>query len=179
MNIFLTQQNGLRAISPATISILIFLISRWDCEESLRRSALNCFAIMTHVLQKTSPDLRQIDLLTIFQMYINAMEDLLKTDHFKTKVTSESFQIGEDDDNKSGSSIDVNALNAVIGNIMAFVTEQGNKNVVCIAILEAKFVPMLVTIPEAVKVSSCLKSGICIIYIFRRTKKASQSISCN
>lgn len=154
MNIFLTQQNGLRAISPATISILIFLISRWDCEESLRHSALNCFAIMTHVLQKTSPDLRQIDLLTIFQMYINAMEDLLKTEHFKSKVTSESFQIGEDDeDNKCSSSIDVNALNSVIGNIMAFVTEQGNKNVVCNAILEAKFVPMLVTIPEAVKVS--------------------------
>lgn len=127
------------------------MISRWDCEEQLRKIALECFGVMTLVLQKTSPELRQIDLPTIFQMYINAIQDLLKTDHFRMQETSESFKISEEDNDEDERSIDVNALCAIIENIPNFISDDGNKLVACSAILEAKFVPILVRIPQAVK----------------------------
>lgn len=137
------QDNGLSAISPATISILILLISQWECDEKLRKIALECFNVMTLVLQKTSPELRQIDLPTIFQMYINALQDLLQTDHFYTQRTFSNEGSNE-------KLIDVNALSTVIENIPNFLSDDVNKTVVCNAILDAKFVPILVKIPHVV-----------------------------
>lgn len=100
---------------------------------------------MTLVLQRTSPEQRQIDLPTIFQMYINAMEELLKCDHFTRKTTEDSFKISQEDDN-----VDVKALSAAVAAIVDFVGVDGNKSVACNAILEAKFISVLVGIPKKV-----------------------------
>lgn len=120
----------------------MFLISKWECSKKLRKTALQCFIVMTLVLQKSSPEQRQIDLPTIFQMYINTIQELLKTQHFK----EESVFINQHQ-------LDENALTLVIEGIMKFVENDGdaNKSIVCGAIIEAKFISILIHIPEELK----------------------------
>lgn len=45
----------MRAISPATVTMLIDLISKWECNSELRLISLKCYAIMAIVLQRSSP----------------------------------------------------------------------------------------------------------------------------
>lgn len=49
------QHNGMRAICPATVSMLINLISKWHCDAKLRKTSLQCYALMAIVLQRSSP----------------------------------------------------------------------------------------------------------------------------
>ncbi|XP_049530577.1 neurobeachin-like protein 1 isoform X2 [Anopheles darlingi] len=143
-----SQHNGLRAVSPATVTIIIDVISKWDSEAELRRLMLQCFALMAVILQKSSPEQRQIDLLTIFQLYIGAIHELLKTEHFLTKsLSTESFELSHDND----CCIDVGALCASIATIEQFIPEHSNKLVLCNALFEAKFLSSLVQIPEQTK----------------------------
>lgn len=50
------QRNGMRAICPATVSIIMRILEQWESASSLRRVALNCYALMVIVLQKSSPE---------------------------------------------------------------------------------------------------------------------------
>lgn len=52
----LLQRNGMRAICPATVSIIMRILEQWESASSLRRVALNCYALMVIVLQKSSPE---------------------------------------------------------------------------------------------------------------------------
>lgn len=45
----------MRAICPATVSMLINLISKWHCDAELRKASLKCYALMAIVLQRSSP----------------------------------------------------------------------------------------------------------------------------
>lgn len=45
----------MRAICPATVSMLINLISKWHCDAELRKTSLKCYALMAIVLQRSSP----------------------------------------------------------------------------------------------------------------------------
>lgn len=49
------QHNGMRAICPATVTMLISLISKWHCDANLRKTSLKCYALMAIVLQRSSP----------------------------------------------------------------------------------------------------------------------------
>uniref|UniRef100_A0AAG5CUG9 DUF4704 domain-containing protein n=1 Tax=Anopheles atroparvus TaxID=41427 RepID=A0AAG5CUG9_ANOAO len=143
-----SQHNGLRAISPATVTIIIDVISKWESDANLRQLMLHCFALMAVILQKSSPEQRQIDLLTIFQLYIGAIRDLLMTAHFLAKNSSvDSFELSHDDDNY----IDIGALCAAIASVQEFIPEHSNKLILCNALFEAKFLSNLVQIPEQVK----------------------------
>ncbi|XP_058062662.1 neurobeachin-like protein 1 isoform X2 [Anopheles bellator] len=140
--------NGLRAISPATVTIIIDVVSKWESEAELRRLMLHCFALMAVILQKSSPEQRQIDLLTIFQLYIGSIRELLTTEHFLSKsLSTESFEVSHENDNY----IDVGALCASIATIEEFVPEHANKLILCNALFEAKFLSNLVQIPEQTK----------------------------
>uniref|UniRef100_A0A182W0M1 DUF4704 domain-containing protein n=1 Tax=Anopheles minimus TaxID=112268 RepID=A0A182W0M1_9DIPT len=91
---------------------------------------------------------RQIDLLTIFQLYIGSIRDLLSTEHFLTKCSSVgSFELSHDDDNY----IDVGALCSALAIIREFIPDHSNKLILCNALFEAKFLANLVQIPEQVK----------------------------
>lgn len=46
----------MRAICPATVSIIMRILEQWESASSLRRVALNCYALMVIVLQKSSPE---------------------------------------------------------------------------------------------------------------------------
>ncbi|XP_058454329.1 neurobeachin-like protein 1 isoform X1 [Malaya genurostris] len=140
--------NGLRAISPATVTIIMDIVSKWESDASLRQLVLQCFTLMAIILQKSSPEQRQIDLLTIFQLYVGAILTLLETEHFLQKISpTESFELSQSDNNY----VDVWALNAIVGTIEHFLPDYVNKQVLCNAIFEAKFLPTLVQIPERVK----------------------------
>ncbi|KFB43539.1 AGAP003395-PA-like protein [Anopheles sinensis] len=144
----LGAHNGLRAISPATVTIIIDVIAKWESDADLRRLMLHCFSLMAVILQKSSPEQRQIDLLTIFQLYIGAIRDLLTTDHFLAKGSPvASFELSHDDDNY----IDIGALGAAIASVQEFIPEHSNKLILCNALFEAKFLSHLVQIPEQVK----------------------------
>ncbi|XP_055608825.1 neurobeachin-like protein 1 isoform X2 [Uranotaenia lowii] len=140
--------NGLRAISPATVTVIMDIISKWESDGNLRQLVLQCFSMMVIILQKSSPEQRQIDLLTVFQLYMGAIQALQETQHFQQPTSpTESFELSLNDDNY----LDVGALNAIIGTIENFLPEHVNKPVMCNAIFEAKFLPNLVQIPEQVK----------------------------
>ncbi|XP_053679026.1 neurobeachin-like protein 1 [Anopheles nili] len=143
-----SQHNGLRAISPATVTIIIDVISKWESNANLRKLMLHCFALMAVILQKSSPEQRQIDLLTIFQLYIGSIRDLLMTDHFMASCSSAaSFELSHDDDN----CLDIGAISAAIQTIQEFIPDHSNKLILCNALFEAKFLAQLVQIPEQVK----------------------------
>lgn len=46
----------MRAICPATVSVIMKIISQWETANELRTVALKCCALMIVVLQKSSPE---------------------------------------------------------------------------------------------------------------------------
>lgn len=46
----------MRAICPATVSVLTEILSKWECNANIRETGLKCFAIMAIVLQRSSPE---------------------------------------------------------------------------------------------------------------------------
>lgn len=127
------------------------LLSKWECSPETRKSALNCFTIMCIVLQRSSPENCQIDLLTVMQLYLDSIKNLLKTDHFmKKKLPDDSFEISTEEIDDC---IDVNALIVTVENIGNLLCESESKNRICSAINEAMFLPELVKIPLKTKVS--------------------------
>lgn len=105
---------------------------------------------MNIVLQRSSPEQRQIEMLTILQLYLDSIKELLKTERFMSRSFENSFEISEDDDD-SLTCIDVNALNSTILNISHLLCEEASQNQICNTILEANFIPILVEIPYKIK----------------------------
>lgn len=46
----------MRAICPATVSVLIKILQQWETSNELRIVTLRCCALMIIVLQKSSPE---------------------------------------------------------------------------------------------------------------------------
>lgn len=125
------------------------LLSKWECSTETRKSALNCFTIMCIVLQRSSPENCQIDLLTVMQLYLDSIRNLLKTEHFiNKKLPDDNFEIATEE---LDDCIDVNALVATIENIGNLLCENESKARICFAISEANFLPELVKIPLKTK----------------------------
>ncbi|XP_001983501.2 neurobeachin-like protein 1 isoform X2 [Drosophila grimshawi] len=143
-----SQRNGMRAICPATVSIIMRILQRWESANTLRRVALNCYALMVIVLQKSSPEERQIDLVTLIQLYCDALQLLLATKHFDSGVAS--FDITSDSD--SDVAIDMNALSASVAAIQLFLPAIGNgASAVCEAISETNLLELLIGLPQSIK----------------------------
>lgn len=110
---------------------------------------------MNIVLQRSSPEQRQIEMLTILQLYLGAIKELLKTERFVERSIESSFEISEEDDNDQGGGgqltcIDVNALNATVNNVTELLGEPVSRVQICNAIFEANFMGTLVEIPKRV-----------------------------
>lgn len=143
------QQNGLRTICPATVSVLINLLSKWECSAELRQVGLKCFAVMAIVLQRSSPAERQIELLTILQLYLDVIYSLLKTKRFLAKTSFDENATPAAD--AQDDSVDVNALTAAVDNIQILLSDQISRTQICYAIVEANFVGTFANIPRQVK----------------------------
>lgn len=46
----------MKAVCPATVSILLRILSRWESSTALRILTLRCYALMVIVSQKSSPE---------------------------------------------------------------------------------------------------------------------------
>lgn len=134
-------------MSPATASLLINILSKWESNASLRAVVLKCFAKMVIVLHRSNPVERQIDLLMTFQFYLDVIQTLLKTKQFERRPFDEKFDVSVDDE----SYIDVNALTAAIDNIDCILCETQGRLPISTVIVEANFITTLAGIPKHVQ----------------------------
>ncbi|KAM7358806.1 neurobeachin-like protein 1 isoform 2-T3 [Cochliomyia hominivorax] len=149
-----SQRNGMRAICPATVSILIKILSQWETSNDLRIVTLRCCALMIIVLQKSSPEERQIDLITLIKLYCDVLDKLLKTDMF-VRTNGDTFDIGpsssSNDNDPNDQTIDVKALDSSVDNINIFLSDVYSSLYICEAIEETNLVDILISIPKYVK----------------------------
>lgn len=103
---------------------------------------------MAIVLQRSSPAERQIELLTICQLYLDVIYSLLKTKQFLSKPFDEKFNLAADE---NGDTIDLNALTAAVDNIEILLSDKVSRTQICYAIVEANFVGTFANIPRQVK----------------------------
>ncbi|XP_075164730.1 neurobeachin-like protein 1 isoform X1 [Haematobia irritans] len=144
-------RNGMRAICPATVSVLMKILSQWETSNNLRTITLRCCALMVIVLQKSSPEERQIDLITLIKLYCDVLDDLLKTNNFQQSAV-DSFNITtEDNDSIESTVLDVNALEASVDNINVFLSDASTSLAICDAIEETNLVDILIAMPKSVK----------------------------
>lgn len=141
------QSNGKRAVCPATVSVLINILSKWECNAELRHISLKCIAKMAIVLHRSSPVERQIELLTICQMYLGVIDTLLGTKQFLARPFDEKFDLAGNEDVY----IDLNALSAAIDNVECILSESQSRASICYAMVEANFIPMLANVAKRVK----------------------------
>lgn len=145
--LFSAQSNGKRAVCPATISVLVNILSKWECNAELRKISLKCFAKMAIVLHRSSPVERQIELLTVCQLYLSVIDTLLNTKQFMARPFDEKFDLAGNGDVY----MDLNALSAAIDNIECILSENQSRAPICYAMVEANFIPMLANVPKKVK----------------------------
>ncbi|CAG2067922.1 unnamed protein product, partial [Timema podura] len=82
------QHNALRAICPATVNIVMGVISQGSADRDVRRTAVQCFVIMVQVLNKCTPDQRQIEGGTVLQFYQDSLMELVTGEwHDKSSET--------------------------------------------------------------------------------------------
>lgn len=170
----------MRAVCPATISVLINILSKWECNAELREIVLKCFAKMVIVLHRSNPVERQIDLLTVFQLYLDVMLSLLKTRQFERRPFEEKFDVDTNNDDY----IDLNALTAVIDNIESILSEKQSRLPICLVIIEANYIPSLTIIPKRVQKwefdrQKLATSVIQALALLRRTAPKVTNILCN
>ncbi|XP_037907722.1 neurobeachin-like protein 1 isoform X2 [Hermetia illucens] len=144
-----SQRNGMRAICPATVSVIIKLISKWECNSDVRHAALKCCCLMMIVLQRSSPEERQIELVTIIQQYCDAIIELMKTTHFCRQETKrEPFEIASD---SAEFPIDVNGLIATVDTVRDFISEPESRHHISNALIETNIIEIFITIPNNTK----------------------------
>ncbi|KPU78624.1 uncharacterized protein Dana_GF10562, isoform B [Drosophila ananassae] len=137
-------RNGMKAICPATVSITMGILRQWESTNSLRCVALNCYALMVIVLQKSSPEERQIDLVTLVQLYCDALQELLATKHFESGDAN--FDIASDADQDVA--IDMSALSSTVAAVKLFL---GRDSAACEAIVETNLLEILTNLPKLIQ----------------------------
>lgn len=137
----------MRAVCPATVTVLINILSKWECNAELRAIVLKCFAKMVIVLHRSNPVERQIDVLTVFQSYLDVIQTLLKTRQFERRPFDEKFNVSPATDTDY---VDVNALTAVIDNMHSILSESQSRLPISHVIVEAHYIATLASIPKHV-----------------------------
>ncbi|XP_039229951.1 neurobeachin-like protein 1 isoform X2 [Drosophila yakuba] len=137
-------RNGMKAICPATVSITMSILRQWESVNNLRRVALQCYALMVIVLQKSSPEERQIDLVTLVQLYCDALQELLTTKHFDSGDAN--FDITSDADQDVA--IDMSALSSTVAAVKFFVTGDAG---VSEAVSDSNLLELLTNLPKLIK----------------------------
>ncbi|XP_052847788.1 neurobeachin-like protein 1 isoform X5 [Drosophila gunungcola] len=137
-------RNGMKAICPATVSITMSILRQWESASKLRRVALQCYALMVIVLQKSSPEERQIDLVTLVQLYCDALQELLATKHFDSGDAN--FDIASDADQDVA--IDMAALSSSVAAVKFFVAGDAG---VSEAIADSNLLELLTSLPKLIR----------------------------
>lgn len=135
----------MRAVCPATVSVLMNILSKWECNAELRAIVLKCFAKMVIILHRSNPVERQIDVLTVFQSYLDVIQTLLKTRQFERRPFDVSTTTAADSDN-----VDLNALTAVVDNMESILSESQSRLPISHVIVEAHYIATLTSIPKRI-----------------------------
>uniref|UniRef100_A0A1B0DMF1 DUF4704 domain-containing protein n=1 Tax=Phlebotomus papatasi TaxID=29031 RepID=A0A1B0DMF1_PHLPP len=167
-----SQANAQRAVCPATVKIIVSLISSWECEMNLRRVALKCFNLMVIVLLKATPETRQIELTTVMQHYHESIVLLLKTKHFLRKSQGEVFEITDEGDPP----IDVSALHALIDNLRSLLQEPTVRVNVCKIMIDNNILNILIGVPNIIEAWDVDRQGLMVtcVRVLRHICWASQ-----
>lgn len=170
----------MRAVSPATVSVLISVLSKWECDSDLRAMILRCFAKMVIVLYRATAVERQIDLLTVFQLYLDVILTLLKTRQFERRPFEEKFDLTTNTD----TCIDLNAMTAVVENIAYTLSDNQSRLQICNVLIDANYLATLAAIPKRIQKwefdkQKLATSVVKTIAILRRTAPAVVNILCN
>lgn len=91
---------------------------------------------------------RQIDLVTLIQLYCDALQQLLATKHFDSGDAN--FDITSDSD--SDVVIDMNALSASVAGVQLFLPPGNAGTAVSEAIGETNLLELLIGLPQSIKV---------------------------
>jgi len=54
--LYVFQHNALRSVCPATVCLIIRIISSMKIDRDVRHIALSCFTVMVQVLHKSTPE---------------------------------------------------------------------------------------------------------------------------
>ncbi|XP_068150111.1 LOW QUALITY PROTEIN: neurobeachin-like protein 1 [Drosophila tropicalis] len=153
-------RNGMRAICPATVSIIMNILGRWESPKSLRNAALNCYALMVIVLQKSSPEERQIDLVTLIELYCDALQKLLATKHFDSG--DPNFDIASDEADDEDGTIDMSALSSTVTAVKLFLDGKSTVEAVNEAIAVTNLLEILTSLPKLIQNwHVCHTSSLC------------------
>uniref|UniRef100_A0A1B6DB47 Neurobeachin-like protein 1 n=1 Tax=Clastoptera arizonana TaxID=38151 RepID=A0A1B6DB47_9HEMI len=82
------QHNALRGICPATVNLLMRVVSS-TTNVDVRSAVLNCFVAMIMVLHISPPHQRQIEVLSLLEMYCDVMISLLTKEFSKETLETE------------------------------------------------------------------------------------------
>lgn len=125
-----SPRNARLVICPATINVIIKIISDWSMEESVRKRALANANLMLIMLTKSNPVERQIEVEIVVQEYMLAIQSLLKGRTVEPR--------------------DANALLSIVENITTLLSEPSTKISLCHALLDGNVISYLVEIPEKI-----------------------------
>lgn len=170
----------MKAVCPATVTVLIEILSKWECNAELRTIVLKCLAKMVIVLHRSSPVERQIDLLMVFQLYLDMILTLLKTRQFERRPFDEKFDVTANNDDDY---IDLNALTNVIDNIENILCETQSRLPISMVIIEANYIATLAGIPKRVQKwefdrQKLATSVIRALAMLRRTVSIATNLLC-
>jgi hypothetical protein len=84
---FIFQHNALRAICPATVNIVMGIVSHAKANTDVRHTAIHCFVMMVQLLNRCSPD--QVSVC----VYSEATESSLEACHFHPTAVSFSHPL--------------------------------------------------------------------------------------
>lgn len=155
-----SHKNGQKVICPATVKIVIHLLSTWVCESELRDRALKLFNVMMITLLKSSPVQRQIELNVVIENYQEAINSLLSSLDFLPKSRDEAFEISSNEE-----CLDVHALESILGNISLLLEENSTKYQVSRSLIEANFLTTLVDVPMKIQNWDIDRQAITVVVI--------------
>lgn len=131
-------RNARLVICPATINVIMKILGDWTLASGLRRTALDTVNLMLHMLIKSNPVERQIEVDIVVQEYLRAVQSLVKVDVVVV--------VG----GGGGQAKDENSLISLVTNINLLLMETSTKQAICEAFVEGHLIMTLAELPKRV-----------------------------
>lgn len=160
-----SARNGRLVICPATINVIMKILSDWSANAIVRQQALDNANIMLIVLLKSSPVERQIEVDVVVLEYLTAVKQLIALKVFDRQEEEQEEDLPPVNNNYR----DGNALLSILQNVTLLLCESSTKISMCHALLDGNLVGCLVEVAEKISnwdgemVVQCLASVVEVI----------------
>lgn len=162
-----SARNGRLVICPATINVIMKILSDWSANAEVRQLALDNANIMLIVLLKSSPVERQIEVEVVILEYLSAVKQLVELKEFDQRpMVEEEEEEKEDLSPVNENYRDRNALLSILQNVTLLLGEPSTKTNLCHALLTGNLINCLVETSEKISdwdgemVVQCLSSVV-------------------